>query len=212
MRKTILFALAIFAGIVTANAGNQVTIDNATCVAGGQVTLSVGMVNEVEVTSWQLEMPPVTGFSVAKDPDDEDYLLVELATSRTTAKKHNAFDSSILTTGNLLVTCASTTNKTYAVGSGDICYITLDIADDVEPGEYTMTIMGAVLTDASDNHSIYPADATCTVTVTAAAGIRNVGQSADTAVYNEAGQKLNTASRGLNIVKTNDGVKKVTKK
>ena len=210
--KRILLSILILAALLPINAENLLYLGYTTCTPGESVTLLLFMRNDVETPSWQFEMTLPSGFTVAQDPTDADYLYVQLAGSRSTTRKHSVV-ASMNKSGNLFVTCSSDQNKTFSTGDGIVCSIVVKADSNIMPGDYTFTIKDAVITDAATNQSIYTQDKDCRVTVLKPTGMLSVtAHDAAADVYSLNGQHSSTPQRGLNIVKTANGVAKVIKK
>ena len=72
---------------------NTIYIENTTAMPGTQLVLSVKMKNTISVQGFQFDLVLPEGVTVAEDEDG--FLLAELSTERTTAKKTDYFNSEL---------------------------------------------------------------------------------------------------------------------
>lgn len=116
--KTLKLLLLLFSiGILGAhaedtdisNVDNTLYIENVTVEKGTQVTLSLKMKNNVEVTGFQCNLYFPKGVTVQKDKDD--YPLIELSEERTTARNTNLFDAVEQADGSMMILANSTKSK-----------------------------------------------------------------------------------------------------
>ena len=126
---------------------NTLYIERTEASAGGQVQLSIKMKNTVEIQGYQFDLYLPEGVTVATDV--EGFPMVELSTERTTARKTDYFDSSIMPDGHLIVMCGSTKGYTFEGNDGEVALVTLDVADNMEEGEYAIIMRNVALTDPS---------------------------------------------------------------
>lgn len=153
MRNVILLIMCLCLGLTVKAEGtpdsqqpNVVYAESLTAKAGSTVTMSVKMNNEVAMTGFQFDMVLPEGITVAKDEDGFD--LIELSTERTTAKKTDYFNSAVQADGSIRVMCSSTKSYTFGGNEGEVATVQLIIADEVEPGEYTVELNNIVMSDA----------------------------------------------------------------
>lgn len=126
---------------------NVVYAESLTAKAGSTVTMSVKMNNEVAMTGFQFDMVLPEGITVPKDEDGFD--LIELSTERTTAKRTDYFNSAVQPDGSIRVMCSSTKSYTFNGNEGEVATVQLNIADTIEPGEYTVVLNNIVMSDAN---------------------------------------------------------------
>ena len=133
--------------------------------ADGSATLSVQMKDDVDVVSYQFDIELPAGIEVPKDEDD--YYLIDLSTKRTTARKHNIFESGLQTDGSIRVLCASATNAIFTGDEGEICTITLNRSDNLAPGNYTVKLKNIVIAskESTGIQTYYLENTTATIVV-----------------------------------------------
>ncbi len=127
--------------------------ENATATPGEQIILSVQMNNTLAVRGFQFDLLLPDGITVATDEDD--FLMVELSTARTTEKKMNYFDTETLEDGSLRVLCNSSKAYTFDGNSGEVCTITVNVASGLG-GDFDINLNNVVLTDPDAER--YPID------------------------------------------------------
>ena len=124
---------------------NVVYIENVEGRIGSQITLSVRMKNIVEVQGFGFDLYLPDGVTVAIDEDG--FYCVALSTERTTAQKTNYFDSNIMDGSFLRVLASSTKGYTICGTDGEIVQIVVDIASDMEEGNYPLILREIALSD-----------------------------------------------------------------
>lgn len=171
MRNIILLIMCLCLGLNAKAEGtsdsqqpNVVYAESLAAKAGSTVTMSVKMKNEVAMTGFQFDMVLPEGFTVAKDEDGFD--LIELSTERTTAKKTDYFNSAVQLDGSIRVMCSSTKSYTFGGNEGEVATVQLIIADEVEPGEYTVELNNIVMSDA-DAQTYKVSQTTAVITIEA---------------------------------------------
>lgn len=124
---------------------NVIYIEKTEGRIGSQLTLSVRMKNTVEVQGFGFDLYLPDGVTVAKDEDGFHH--VSLSTERTTAQKTNYFDSNIMDGGFLRVLASSTKGYTISGTDGEIVQVVVDIASDLEEGNYPIILREIALSD-----------------------------------------------------------------
>ena len=124
---------------------NTVYIKNVETYIGGQLTLSVKMKNAVQAEGFGFDLYLPDGVTVATDGDG--FPMVELSTERTTEKKTNSFDAAFQTDGSLRVLAASTNGSVISGNDGEVCLVTVNIADDMEEGDYPIVLKNIAISD-----------------------------------------------------------------
>lgn len=117
---------------------NVIYLEKAEAAAGSQLQLSVKMKNNVEIQGFQFDLYLPTGVTIAKD--EEGFAMSQLSTARTTARKTDYFDTSIIDDQTLRILCASTKGYTFSGEDGEVAIITLNIAEDVDEGELPLIL------------------------------------------------------------------------
>ena len=126
---------------------NVIYIEPMEVSCGQTAEVSVKMKNSIAATGFQFNLYLPEGVSVVKDADD--FCDVTLSTARTTTAKTNTFDASIVSDGSLMVLAASTKNYAFSGTDGEVARINLDIAENMEEGEYPLIFRNIEITDAS---------------------------------------------------------------
>lgn len=127
---------------------NTLYIKTVKASAGGVVKLSVNMKNSVAVQGYQFDLYLPNGVCVATDEDG--FPLAELSTQRTTTRKTDYFNTTVVSNNIFRVLCGSSNGCTFEDNDGEVAIITLKIADDVTEGEYPIVLKEVKL---SDNNS-----------------------------------------------------------
>lgn len=145
-------------------------VEPVTVQAGQQQVLSVKMKNTGNVVGYEFSLLLPEGVTVATDGDD--MLMAELSTERTTAKKTDYFNSALQSDGTLKVLCGTSTQnpntgKLYAFSGndGEVARITVNVANNVEDGEYPVIIKNAVITDTESQATELTPSVETTLTV-----------------------------------------------
>lgn len=125
---------------------NVVYVNSVEGRPGSQVTLSVQMNNADPVYGYEFRLYLPAGVTVATETDayGDTNPMVTLTTGRTSAIRHT-FESSINAEGMLTVLCYSTKKYTFVGNSGEVAQIVLDVADNVEAGDYPIIIKGEAI-------------------------------------------------------------------
>lgn len=122
-----------------------VYISNVEASVGTQLTLSVKMKNSVTAEGFGFDLYLPDGVTVATDEDG--FPMVELSTERTTARKTNSFDAAFQSDGSLRVLAASTNGSAISGNDGEVCLITINIANDMVEGDYPILIKNIAISD-----------------------------------------------------------------
>lgn len=145
-------------------------VEPVTVQAGQQQVLSIKMKNTGNVVGYEFSLQLPDGVTVATDGDD--MLMAELSTERTTAKKTDYFNSALQSDGTLKVLCGTSTQnpntgKLYAFSGndGEVARITVNVANNVEDGEYPVIIKNAVITDTESQATELTPSVETTLTV-----------------------------------------------
>ena len=116
----------------------EMTIDSGTT----EIVIPIQLENENAITGFQCDLYLPEGFSVAAD--NQGNYKIEL--NRTTNKRHN-LSTRLLDNGSLRILCSSMTNATFTGNSGTVLNITLSVIEDIEVGNYVVSLKNIVLTD-----------------------------------------------------------------
>ena len=127
-----------------------------------QATLSVNLSNSVAVKGFSFDLVLPEGVTVARDEDDIE--MVTLSTERTTTRKTNVFDFYTNADGSLHVEASSTRGYTLDGEDGEVVQVVLDIAKEMEDGDYPLTFRNMTVTDEEDNE-YHPETSSSTLTI-----------------------------------------------
>ena len=116
----------------------EMTIDSGTT----EIVIPILLDNENAIAGFQCDLNLPEGFSVAAD--NQDNYKIELG--RTTNKRHN-LSTRLLDNGSLRILCSSMTNATFTGNSGTVLNLTLSILENIEVGNYVVSLKNIVLTD-----------------------------------------------------------------
>ena len=142
---------------------NTVYADNAEANAGSQLTLSVKMKNAVQAEGFGFDLYLPDGITVVRDEDG--FPDAVLSTERTTARKTNSFNADFLSDGALRVFAASTNGSVISGSDGEVCRVTIDIADDMEEGDYPIVLKNVAISDENAvSHRVDKVKSTITIT------------------------------------------------
>ena len=186
---------------------NTLYANAVNCKAGDQITLPICMKNDYDVTGFQFDIHLPDGITVA---EDGEFPLAELSTARTTARKTNYFDSSYQKDGSLRVLCNSTGGYAFTGNDGEVAVVTLNIGSSMNDGEYEIQLKDIVMTDASGTHQTNVGSISSKMVVGATSYIRDAKiDSASQKIFSVNGIERNCMSKGINIIMSHDGIKKV---
>lgn len=154
MRKVILSVLTFCSLTATAvhaedtdisQLENVVYIEPVSISVGQQYTLSVKMKNAVEAEGFGFDLYLPDGINFVTD--DDGLPLAELSTARTTPKKTNSFDAAFQGDGCLRVLAASTNGSVISGNDGEVCLVTIQVAQDVVEGSYPLILKNIAISD-----------------------------------------------------------------
>jgi len=156
MKQTIWFAMILFCmeasslhaqNTDVSTLDNTIYIESQTVEAGSQTTLSVKLQNTLSVRDFQFNLYLPEGMSFAMD--DDGWCLAELTPARLTGMK--TFETAVQEDGSLLVLCYSLRNYVFSGTDGEVCTITINVEENVKPGNHTASIKNIELTESSSN-------------------------------------------------------------
>ena len=141
---------------------NTIYAVNATGKVGGEMEFSISMKNSIEATGFQFDLVLPEGITVA---EEDDFPLMDLSLERTTRKKTDYFNSEYQTDGSLRVLCNSTKGYAFTGNDGEVAVATLNIAADLEDGDYPVILKNIIITDATGNerHTVDRVKSTITI-------------------------------------------------
>lgn len=124
---------------------NVLYIDGDKANVGATRTLSLKMNNEVSVTGFQCDVYIPNGTSIARDEDG--FCLMDISTERTTAKKTDYFNTSIMPDGSTRILCSSTKSYPFEGNEGEVATISLSIGSSLKDGSYPLILRNIIITD-----------------------------------------------------------------
>ena len=124
---------------------NTLYIERVEASAGGQVALSIKMKNTVEIQGYQFDLYLPEGVTVATDEDG--FIMAELSTERTTARKTDYFNSTMQNNGSLRILCGSSTGYTFNGSDGEVAIVTVNISADIQEDDHPIILKNVVLTE-----------------------------------------------------------------
>lgn len=131
---------------------DAIYVEPVTAAPGTQQVLSIQMKNSNPVAGFEFRLQLPDGITVATDEDN--ILMAELSTARTTARKTDYFGSAIQSDGTLKVLCGTSTadpktgrTYTFSGNEGEVALITINIPDGYVEGVYEVGILDARFSD-----------------------------------------------------------------
>lgn len=144
---------------ITVPKENKILLNNASACYGAQVDLPIFMINEDLITALQFDITLPEGVSVGTS--EKGKLLV----GKTERCEDHTLSASKQAGGNTYrVLLYSVDVEAIEGNSGAVVNVTIDLDEDMEAGEYEITISNINLTTTGQT-KLTPADATCTLTV-----------------------------------------------
>lgn len=123
---------------------NVIYVEPFEAASGQSVTLSVKMKNSASIQGYQFDLYLPEGVTVATDEDG--FALAEMSTIRTTKNKTDYFGCNFQKDGALRVLCGSTKGYTFSGNDGEVCNITLNIAEGLDEGELPIILKNVTTT------------------------------------------------------------------
>ena len=134
---------------------DAIYVEPVTASPGTQQTLSIQMKNSSPVAGFEFRLQLPEGITVATD---DDILMAELSTARTTTRKTDYFNSALQPDGTLQVLCGTSTANpntgkpyTFSGNEGEVALITVNIPEDYAEGVYEVSVLDAAFSDADNN-------------------------------------------------------------
>ena len=191
------------------NIDNVLYINNVSAEAGGQATLSVRMKNKANVQTVGVFVKLPEGVTVATN--DRGQYQASLSNERTGTNSHALSKSCV--DGVYRVGILGTAGVPFTGTDGEVFTMTVNVPTGMLDGDYTIEMTKIELTD-TNNRSYKTESVKSTLTVSSVAtGINNATAADDSkSIYGIGGQSQQTLNRGVNIVTSNNGVRKIVKK
>ncbi len=135
------------------NYDNTMFISDAEAHTGKQVTLSLNLTNADAISDYQCDLYLPEGFSVAMDEDG--FEMIYLSDERTNNRKHN-YTYSVLGNGALRIVCYANEEYMFSGNEGEVLTITLDVAENLEDGEYTLYLKNIEMAENDMTKHVVP--------------------------------------------------------
>lgn len=132
---------------------NTMFISDAEAHTGKQVTLSLNLTNADAISNYQCDLYLPEGFSVAMD--EEGFEMIYLSDERTNNRKHN-YTYSVLGNGALRIVCYANEEYIFSGNEGEVLTITLDVAENLEDGEYTLYLKNIEMAENDMTKHVVP--------------------------------------------------------
>ncbi len=137
---------------------NTLQLTDVETYKGKQVEIPIALNNQHDITAFQFDLYLPTGVTVATKSNGK--LMIE-----TTERMEGSFTLSSNTIDNFVrVTGYSADGDSFTGSNGDILKVTLDIAESVADGDYSISLKDIVLSDVN-NTEFHPADVQGKLTV-----------------------------------------------
>ncbi len=151
--------------LVTVEKNNKLTLTDMAGCSGGRGTMRVVLTDEETVLGFQFDLQLPEGVTVATD--DGTTLLASLTGN---AASTHTIRASMISESLYRFVVTSMSGKPISSSGGDGMSISIDVADDVAVGTYTVTIKDIEMTikNGSDYEDVHPRDNTATLTITEA--------------------------------------------
>lgn len=147
---SLLFVACLGTMSAMADDTKYVYVDALTVNAGDEVTLSVKMKNDSQISGYQYDLVLPEGMSVVTDEDD--FPMVFLSTARTTPAKMNFFDQSLISPSHLRVLCYSSKGYSFSGNDGEVTLITVKVDENMASGTYDLRFEDIQLSYSSDSY------------------------------------------------------------
>lgn len=151
--------------VVTVSKNNKLSISDMAQCNGGRGVMNVALTDEETILGFQFDLQLPNGVTVATD--ESNALMASLTGNASST--HNLASSKVADgLYRFVVTPKGTTPLSSATNDG--MSITIDVADDVAVGAYTMTVKDVEMTvlRGSDYVDVHPKDNTATLTISEA--------------------------------------------
>ncbi len=151
--------------LVTVEKNNKLTVTDMTQCSGGQGILNVLLSDEETVMGFQFDLELPTGVTVA---EKDGKLLAQLTGN---APNTHSISSTKVSDGLYRFVVTPQGSRAISNATGDGMTITINVADDVATGSYTMSIKDIEMTVKKTGNvyeDIHPRNSTATLTITEA--------------------------------------------
>jgi len=151
--------------LITVEKNNKLTVTDMTQCSGGRGVLNVLLSDEETIMGFQFDLQLPTGVTVA----EKDGKLLAALTGN--AVNTHSISSSKVSDGLYRFVVTPQGSRAISQANGDGMTITIDVADNVAVGTYTMTIKDIEMTVKKTGNvyeDIHPKNSTATLTITEA--------------------------------------------
>lgn len=121
--------------------------DEISSVTGRQSYIPINLKNANLIATWQADLVLPEGLTIATDEYGDPLIVV--SGSRTTAARHSIATSTV-SGGATRILYNSSSNKTISGTDGEVATVTLNVAEDVEPGDYPIIFKNIVMSEANE--------------------------------------------------------------
>lgn len=152
--------------LVTVEKNNKLTVTDLTLCSGGRSAMSVLLTDEETIIGFQFDLQLPNGITVPVN--DNGSLMASLTGN---AINTHTISSNKIGDGLYRFIVTSSSGKPITNANGDGLSITIDVADDVAEGSYTMTIKDIEMTVRKNGNvyeDVHPKDNSAMLTVTEA--------------------------------------------
>lgn len=114
---------------------NVIYAKNQSLFSNSQVNLPIYMKNNVDMTAFSFDLTLPAGMTVAKNTKGKN--IITLAEDR---KSDHTISSNTLENGTVSVACLSLASEAFSGNDGIIAYVTVNVAESMEDGEYNVVL------------------------------------------------------------------------
>jgi len=176
--------------------------ENIAARGGRQTTLPIYMKNENTIAGIQFDLVLPDGVTIATN--DEGELVGEMASrGARLSLRGNRLDD-----GTYRFVAMSMEGENVSDNEGEVINLTLDVANDVAYGDYTIEIKEVRLAEDGNTQTLVADAHTSTLTITDPSAITTIKTKSDPKTYNLRGQEVKSPQRGI-VIK--DGKKVLVK-
>ena len=143
-------------------ADNIIYIEPTEVEPGQEATLSVRMKNSVPIEGFNFDLYLPDGMSFVTDADG--FPETFLSTERTTTRKTNTFESTVMPNGSLRVFAGSTNGSAISGNDGEVAQVTIQVSSSMAAGTYPLVLCQIALADTEAN-SLDTDEVECSITV-----------------------------------------------
>lgn len=129
---------------------NVIYLNNTEAKVGTETTLSINMKNSAEIRGFQFDLYLPDGVTVAKSLKGK--ILGALSAGRLPEEDEHTLTISEQEDGAIRFLCGSQYDETFTGMDGEIATLTVNIADDVEDGDYAIVLRKVKLTETNINN------------------------------------------------------------